>query len=61
MGQVGLKIGGRAWPVRQSGTRKVGVTKEEKHTDPDKKEKRSDTEKKGKKTWSSRGSTSRPS
>ncbi len=41
MGQVGLKFGRRAWPVRQAGTRKVVVTKEEKHR-PDEKKKKND-------------------
>ncbi len=31
MGQVGLKIGARPWPVRRAGIRQVVVTKEEKH------------------------------
>ena len=53
MGQVGSKIGERAWPLRQAGTRKVMVTKEEKHRTLTKKKKRpkkSDTEKKEKKS-----------
>ena len=37
MGQVGLNFGGRAWPVRQAGTRKVERRKKK---NPDKKEKK---------------------
>ncbi len=49
MGQVGLKIGGRAWPVGQAGTKKVVVTKEEKHR-PWQKKKKDQRKKKKKKS-----------
>ena len=49
MGQVGLKFGGRAWPMRQARTRKVVATQRRETQTLTKKKKKTDPEKKGKK------------